>query len=208
METNKKSIVVIGYSGHAYVAIDIFFLAGRLVASYCDNEEKTFNPYNLTYLGKETDKTDKLLGNDFFAAIGHNGIREKIHHYLSPLLGPPVNALHPKSIISSSVKMGSGVMVAANATINAVVAIGDGVICNTSSSIDHECVIGDFCHIAPGAVICGNVNIGARSFIGANSVITQGIKIGQNVTIGAGSVVIRDVPDNMKVIGNPAKPVL
>ena len=40
-----------------------------------------------------------------------------------------------------------------------------------------------------------------------NSVIKEGIKIGSNVIIGAGSVVIRDINDNSKVVGNPAKEI-
>jgi sugar O-acyltransferase (sialic acid O-acetyltransferase NeuD family) len=203
--TLKKPVAIVGYSGHAYVIIDIFLNAGRLVTAYCDQEEKINNPYHLTYLGKETEVIDKLKKFDFFACVGHNGIREKIHTQLSQALGNPINAIHPSAVISASVKMGDGVMIAANATLNPLVQLGRGVICNTSSSIDHECVIGDFCHIAPGAVLCGNVQVGRNSFIGANSVIRQGITIGNNVTIGAGTVVIKDVPDNATLVGNPAR---
>src|SRR4030095_339622 len=101
---------------------------------------------------------------------------ERVHTQLSRFLGNPINAIHPSAVISASVKMGDGVMVAANATLNPLVEIGQGVICNTSSSIDHECVIGDFSHIAPGAVLCGNVMVGRGSFVGANSVIKQGVR--------------------------------
>ncbi len=203
--TLKKPVAIIGYSGHAYVIIDILLSAGRLVTAYCDQEEKSFNPYHLTYLGKESEAIPELKNYDFFACVGHNGIREKIHSNLSQFLGNPINAIHPSAVISPSVRMGDGVMIAANATLNPLVEIGRGVICNTSTSIDHECVIGDFTHIAPGAVLCGNVQVGRNTFIGANSVIRQGIKIGNNVTIGAGTVVVKDVPDGVTVVGNPAK---
>lgn len=203
--TLKKPVAIVGYSGHAYVIIDILLSAGRLVTAYCDQEEKEFNPYHLQYLGKENEVIHKLKKYDFFACVGHNTIREKIHTNLSQYLGSPINAIHPSAVISSSVKMGDGIMIAANATLNPLVEIGRGVICNTSTSIDHECIIGDFTHIAPGAVLCGNVKVGRNTFIGANSVIRQGIIIGDNVTIGAGTVVVKDIPDGATVVGNPAR---
>ncbi len=206
--TIKKPVAIIGYSGHAYVIIDILLSAGRLVTAYCDQDEKDFNPYHLDYLGKETEVVNKLKKFDFFACVGHNDIREKIHNNLSQFLGNPINAIHPSAVISASVKMGDGVMIAANSTLNPLVQIGKGVICNTSTSIDHECIIGDFTHIAPGAVLCGNVIVGKNTFVGANSVIKQGIKIGDNVIIGAGTVVVKDIPDGATVIGNPARALI
>lgn len=203
--TLKKPVAIVGYSGHAYVIIDILLNAGRLVTHYCDNEAKEFNPYHLSYLGKEVDVINRLKDFDYFACVAHNGIREKIHTNLANILGNPISAIHPSAVISQSVKMGDGIMIAANATINPLVQLGKGVICNTSSSIDHECIIGDFCHLAPGVVLCGSVKVGKGTFIGANSVVRQGITIGNNVTIGAGTVIVKDVPDGVTVVGNPAR---
>jgi sugar O-acyltransferase (sialic acid O-acetyltransferase NeuD family) len=203
--TLKRPVAIIGYSGHAYVIVDILLSQGRLVTAYCDSEEKERNPYHLTYLGTESEAIHKLKKYDVFVCIGHNGIREKVHFEMSRLLRNPMNAIHPSAVISSSVTMQDGVMIAANATINPLSEIGKGVICNTGCSIDHECVIGDFAHIAPNAVLCGNVKIGHGTFVGANAVIRQGITVGNNVIIGAGTVVIKDIPDNVTVIGNPQK---
>lgn len=203
--TLKKPVAIIGYSGHAYVIIDIFLNAGRIVTAYCDSEQKLSNPYHLNYLGKENEAIELLKKYDFFPCVAHNGIREKIYRQLSEHIGSPINAIHPSAVISGSVIMGDGVMIAANATLNPLVELGRGVICNTSSSIDHECVIGDFTHIAPGAVLCGNVKVGRSTFVGANAVVRQGIRIGDNVTIGAGTVIVKDIPDNTTVIGNPQR---
>ena len=199
------NIAIVGYSGHGFVAIDIFLSAGKKVEVYCDNEEKKLNPYGLSYLGKESDAAvmEELRLYNYFIAIGDNKIRQKIYRNLSSVIGQPINAVHSSAIISSSAILQDGIMIAANATINPLAQIGKAVICNTGAVIEHECIVGDFVHIAPAAVLCGNVTIGENSFIGANSVIRQGITIGKNVTVGAGSVIIEDISDNVMVAGNP-----
>jgi len=206
-QPQNKFAAVIGYSGHGFVATDILQQCGYTVNSYCDQEKKNYNPFSLQYLGKESDPVaaEWLQHNSYFIAIGDNSIREKVYMQLVGAVGNPVNAIHPATVIASSVELQHGIMIAAGSVINPLSKIGIGVICNTSCSIDHECIVGDFAHIAPGAILCGNVTVGKRSFIGAGSVIRQGITIGNDVMIGAGCVVVKDVPDNMVMIGNPQK---
>lgn len=204
----NKPIIIIGYSGHAFVVCDVFISQQQEVIGYCDQKEMNKNPFNLTYLGSEREENtlNIISKNDWFIGIGNNKIRRAIfENLIQNKLQNPVNAIHKSAIIGAEVKIGSGVMIGSNSSINALAQIGNGVICNTGSIIEHECIIGDFVHIAPGAVLAGNVEVGAGSFIGANSVVKQGIKIGKDVILGAGSVVIRDIPDNVTVVGNPSK---
>ncbi|KAJ2309551.1 hypothetical protein H4S02_009855, partial [Coemansia sp. RSA 2611] len=49
------------------------------------------------------------------------------------------------------------------------------------------------------------VKIGDGVWVGGGAVILPGVTIGDGVTIGAGSVVTKDVPDNVVVVGNPAR---
>jgi sugar O-acyltransferase (sialic acid O-acetyltransferase NeuD family) len=203
----NKPVAVIGYSGHGFVAVDILLCGGAKVAAYCDREQKPHNPFSLQYLGQETDSSamEWLRLNNYFIAVGDNRIREKIYRQLTQTLSTPVNAIHPSAVISPSVKLEDGIMIAAGAVINPLSYIGKGAICNTSSNIDHECVVGDFAHIGPGTILCGNVKVGARTFVGAGAVVRQGITIGNDVMIGMGCVVVKDVPDGMVVVGNPQK---
>lgn len=201
-------MILIGYSGHSYVINGILNALGMKVTGYCDNEEKKFNPFSLKYLYQETSEAGikALTQEDFFIAIGNNKIRKNIYNNLAIRNLLPVNVIHPSALIDYSVSVAShGVMIAPNVTINALARIGIGAICNTYSVIEHECVISDFAHIAPGAVLCGNVFVGENSFVGAKSVVRENIKIGSNVIIGAGSVVVKNVPDNVKIAGNPAR---
>jgi sugar O-acyltransferase (sialic acid O-acetyltransferase NeuD family) len=201
-------MILIGYSGHAFVVYSILTATGKKVTGYCDNEEKKYNPFAVQYFGKENSNVAEavLKTEGFFIAIGDNAIREKIFNSLSNKNLHPVNAIHPSAVIDGSATIAThGVMIAGNATINPLAKIGTGAICNTGCIIEHECVVGNFTHIAPGAVLCGNVKIGNNTFVGANAVIKQGVVIGNNVMIGAGAVVLKNVADNVTVMGVPAQ---
>lgn len=197
----KKKINIIGYSGHAYVCIEVALLNNIIIDGYCDLINKKENPYKLNFLGEEQNMSSE---QEVFICIADNMVRKNIFKKL-PNLDYNINLIHPNSIISNTINMGIQTLVCAGVIINPHVKIGNGCIINTGSIIEHECIIGDFSHIAPGAVLSGNVQIGKGSFIGASSVVKQGVKIGCNVTVGAGAVVINDILDNTKVVGNPAK---
>ena len=201
-------MVLIGYSGHAFVVYGILKTAGINVTGYCDVAEKENNPFNLPYFGTENSEAglNAMKVNGYFIAVGDNMLRRKIYEGLQKNNVAAANAIHPSAVIDSSANIATGgVMIAANVTINPLASIATGTICNTGCIVEHECVVGEFAHIGPGAVLCGNVKVGAGTFVGANAVIRQGIIIGKNAMIGAGAVVIKDVPDNVTVVGIPAK---
>jgi sugar O-acyltransferase (sialic acid O-acetyltransferase NeuD family) len=202
------SIILIGYSGHAFVVQSIFKALGKDVYAYCDATEKERNPYNLVYLGPEDNENaiNALSKNDFFISIGDNHIRRKVYERLAIRNLFPINAIHPSSIICSSAQIADkGVMISAGVIVNSFCKIDDAVILNTGCIIEHECTVGAFSHICPGTILCGNVSVGFNTFVGAGSVVKQGVSIGNNVIIGAGSVVVKNVPDHSKIYGNPAK---
>lgn len=52
---------------------------------------------------------------------------------------------------------------------------------------------------------CAPVHIKKNAWIGANVTILPGVTVGENSVVGAASVVTKDVPDNVVVVGNPAR---
>jgi sugar O-acyltransferase (sialic acid O-acetyltransferase NeuD family) len=198
----KDNFAIIGYSGHAFVVCDILIKCNKNIIGYCEETKKLLNPYNVNYLGKESEYDFSECS--VFIAIGSNQKRSFIYETLSKdiELG---QAFHPSAIIGHKCTLGTMVMLGPKALVNPLSVIGNAVIINTGAIIEHECVIDDFAHIAPGAVLAGGVKVGKRSFVGANSVIKQGVNIGVDVIIGAGSVVLNDIPDGTTVVGNPAR---
>lgn len=203
---DKKS-AIIGYSGHAYVVLESYLASGNSIAYYTALTKTVENPFNLEYLGFESDENfkgwEKKLS--YILGIGDNLIREKSGNLILSKFQSIENVIDPNSIISKSTKIGIGVFISKGVLVNAFSKIGNFAILNTGCIIEHECEIDSAAHIAPGAVLAGNVRVGKRSFIGANSVVKQGVEIGDDVLIGAGSVILKDVKSNSKIVGNPGK---
>lgn len=93
-------------------------------------------------------------------------------------------------------------------TLTSNIRIGRCFHANLYSYVEHDCVIGDFVTFAPGAKVNGNVTVGDHAYIGSGAIIRQGITIGPGAIVGMGAVVTRDVPLDVIVIGNPAKPMI
>lgn len=51
----------------------------------------------------------------------------------------------------------------------------------------------------------GPVIIGNNVWIGGSAVILPGVALGNNVIVGAGAVVTKSFPDNVVIVGNPAR---
>ena len=195
------TINLFGASGHAKVIMDIVEAQGDRVACLYDDSPHCDQIHGISVLKASEIQVDGPM----IISIGSNRIRKLISGKYSLQYA---KAIHPQSIVSSSVEIGDGTVVMQGAIIQSDAEIGKHCIINTGASVDHECVIGNFVHITPHATLCGNVHVGEGTWIGAGSVIIPGIKIGQWCTIGAGSVVINDIPDNTVVVGNPCKRIL
>ena len=111
-------MILIGYSGHAFVVCGILQAAGKKVTGYCEKTQKDYNPFSLEYLGDEVAAIESLVKHPFFIAIGDNAIREKIFLALASKNCLPINAIHPSAVVDpSAVIATNAVMIAANATI-------------------------------------------------------------------------------------------
>ncbi|MCO6497384.1 MAG: NeuD/PglB/VioB family sugar acetyltransferase [Chitinophagaceae bacterium] len=204
-------MILIGYSGHGFVAVGILQKMGKKPVAYCDSEKKVYNPFSLQYLGSEKNPEVSLQipDKEFFISIGDNKIRRKVATAMEAQGKTPLTIIHPDTSIDPTATIdSSGVMISAGVRVNPLASISKGAILNTGCIIEHECIVGEFAHIGPGTILCGNVWIGDGTFVGAGAVVRQNIKIGKNVLVGAGAVVVKDIPDDCVVVGNPARRII
>ena len=207
---NLKTIIF-GAGGQGKVILDILQLNNIEIAGFLDNKKAKKYPsfQNYPILG-DLDycrSNDSILGKEFYGivAIGSNQIREKILKELVLMGMIPINAVHPSVIIAKDVKLGKGNMIAAGVIINPGTIIADNVILNTSCSVDHDNLLEEHVQVCPGVNLAGEVTVKKSAFIGTGAIINPGVTIGEKSIIGSGSVVIKDIPDNVVVVGNPAK---
>lgn len=204
---SDRKIILVGYSGHAYVVAETILENGFELIGYSEKEALISNPYDLSYLGFENDENFVGWRSDvsFAIGIGDNKTRQIVAGIIEARGKTTQTIIHKTSHLSKNASIGCGAFINKNVVVNAFASIGKNVILNTGCIIEHECVLHDAVHIAPGAVLAGNVTIGERTFVGANAVIKQGIIIGKDVIIGTGTVILNNVPDGKKVVGNPGR---
>ena len=83
--------------------------------------------------------------------------------------------------------------------------IGKNTYLDNQIHIAHNVKIGDNCIIAGQVGFAGSSTIGDNVMIGGQAGISGHLNIGNNIKIGGGSGVIKDIPNNSRVMGYPAK---
>ena len=109
------------------------------------------------------------------------------------------------------VLIGNNVEVGCNNTIDrgslSNTIIGDNTFLDNQVHIAHNVKIGKNSIITAQVGFAGSSTIGERVSIGGQAGISGHLKIGNNVQIAGGSGVIKNIPDNTKVMGYPAKDI-
>ena len=199
-------MVVAGASRHAKEIIQILCKQNTtflLFDDFSSSLDKFFDKYDWV---KEIDDEKLKHVGQFVIANGGTILRQTIAQKL-------INCgLILKSVIAETAVIGNNDMNLANGLnimnfvfISDCVSIGEGTLVNGFCSIHHDSKIGEYCDISPRVTLLGGAKIGNYTWIGAGATILPNIKIGNNCIIGAGALVNKDIPDNCKAYGVPAK---
>ena len=137
----------------------------------------------------------KILDNCVVGKHGFGFFPNKIKNLRYPHIGVV--------IIEENCEIGCGSTIDRGSMSNTV--IGKNTYLDNQIHIAHNVKIGENSIIAGQVGIAGSSIIGSNVRIGGQAGISGHIKVGNNVEIGGGSGVIKNVPDNSKVMGYPAK---
>lgn len=186
-----------GASGHAKVIADILQSQGKQLKGMVDDNPAVNELMEYPVLHGLENPSPVII------SIGDNKTRQKVAEKLQK--SEFETAVHTSAVVSPHSVIESGTVVMQGAIIQAGSTIGKHCIVNTGASVDHDCVLGNFVHVSPHATLCGNVRVDEGTWIGAGTTVIQGVTIGKWCVIGAGAVVTKDIPDNVVVVGNPAR---
>jgi sugar O-acyltransferase (sialic acid O-acetyltransferase NeuD family) len=198
--------------GHANVvaelarADDAFELVG-LVDDYPDNADRTIG--GLRVLGTRED-LGKLREDGAVALLlgfGESRSRAEILEQAVAAGFELPQLVHPSAVVSDSSNLGAGVQLLALTYVGPGARLGDAVLVNTGALVEHDAVLEDGAVIGPGATICGRVRIGREVTVGAGATILPDVTVGAAAVVGAGALVRDDVPEDVRVVGVPARPL-
>ena len=208
--------MIFGFGNYLSDIFDIIHANGGKVKAIVNNIEPTEQQRHnlerrLTLLGYHVPVVELAdfrpqEGKKYF--YGFLKGRETLLPYVKRLFGIHFPSLiHPAAYLGSNVEVGEGVVIGPHAVIAPNCSIGDFSSLHRGLNIGHDTKLGAYSTVAPGTSIAGMVRIGSRTTVGIGATIIDGITVGSHSIVGAGAIVVKDVPDNVVVIGVPAKVV-
>ncbi len=141
---------------------------------------------------------------EFLCAVGDVDLKREFVKRIGPD-GNFFSVVAPVVHMSEFVYIGEGTLICTGSIITTQVVIENHVIVNIDSTIGHDVVIENYVNISPGVHISGFCVLKEGCNIGLGANMLPRVTIGKNSIVGAGATVTKDVPDNVVVVGVPAK---
>lgn len=204
-----KDIIIVGAGG-----------CGREVANWIEDineKEETWNILgfiddNVNALDgfppkyKVIDSISNHVPGDAYYAIGiaNPPVKKKIAEMLESKGAEFASIIHPSTRIYTEFPLGRGLITYPNAKISTGCKIGNFVNIQ-STIIGHDVLIEDYVTVSSSCGVTGGTKLREACFLADHVAISVGMEIGKHAYVGIGSVVIRDVKEDTRVFGNPAR---
>ncbi|WP_315451338.1 acetyltransferase [Enterobacter hormaechei] len=174
------------------------------VAGFIDTYKRGFHQ-GYPILSSSIEELDQQDKYHYFIGIGEPSVRHYFYTLLKKYNLKLINIIDRSALVSEKTILGTGIYIGKMSIINPDSKISDCAVVNTRSLIEHGNFVGCCTNISTNVVLNGDVKVDDLTFVGSSSVINGQLSIGKNSIVGSGSVVIRNVPDNVVVVGAPAR---
>ena len=143
----NKGLLIVGAGQYAHVVFDIASDIGYDKISFVDD-------FSEIAKGR-LDDLESFFGEFQFGivAIGNPEMRKSLTERLEGIGYQVPTLVHPMAFVSPSARLGTGVIVEPNATVQANSSVDKGSIISSGAVVRHNGVVGEFCHCDCGSVI-------------------------------------------------------
>ena len=202
-----KDLIIIGagnVGGFLALNQDLFNESYNIVG-FLDDDINKIGKYfwKIPVLGK-IDDINKFRDTSVAIGIANPKIKKSILEKIGDDFHFP-NFISKNSWTSNMVTIGKGVIIYPNVSINHESEIDDFVVINMNCAIGHNSTIKNCCSLAPGVNFAGFSYVDSFVEIGIGVSTVQQIKIGTGSKIGGQTMLVKNVPEEVTVVGNPGR---
>ena len=204
-----KYLIIIGagnVGGFLALNQDLFEEKYEILGFLDDDPTKQGKQFwNIPVLGR-IDDIAKFSNCSVAVGISNPLVKKKVLERIGESHDFP-SFISKNSWISNKVKLGRGIIIYPNVSVNHETVIEDFVIINMNCAIGHDNTIKTCASLAPGVNFGGFTTVGAYADIGIGACTIQQIKIGEGAVIGGQTMLLSDVEPYSTYVGVPGRKV-